>query len=75
YSWSCSLSGGNPTPSMTNNCIAYCSCPARSGMQATISAPGTSGSGACESGYTGYYEWECGQAGEATIIGNFCSVN
>ena len=75
YSWSCSLSGGNATPSMTNNCIAYCSFPSTNGMQATISAPGTSGSGGCETGYTGYYEWECSQIGEATIIGNFCSVN
>lgn len=75
YSWSCSLSGGNATPSMANNCIAYCSFPSTNGMQATISAPGTSGSGGCETGYTGYYEWECSQIGEATIIGNFCSVN
>ena len=75
YTWSCSLSGGNPTPSMTNNCIAYCSFPATNGMQATISAPGTTGSGGCETGYTGYYEWECSQVGEATVIGNFCSVN
>jgi len=75
YEWSCSIVEGVPTPTMTNYCISYCNFPATSGMQATISAPGTTGSGGCETGYTGYYEWECSETGEANILGNFCELN
>ncbi len=69
YTWSCSADG---VVSTSNNCIAYCNFSASSGMEARIEAPGTFGSGACVSGYVGYFDWECDINGNQKRF-NYCS--
>lgn len=72
YVWSCDANGvGNVS---ANNCIPYCNFPSLNGMIGRKEKPGTTGTGSCQSSYTGYYDWECNSSGTLNYTNN-CTIN